>query len=277
MAGYAHPEVLVDSHWVADHLQDPNVRIIDTHIDPTTYEAGHIPGAVFWNGFTTILQPDLHVSFSTTAVEELLSRSGITPTTTVVAYSDHPAIAPWVFWFFRTFGHQDVRVLNGGRKKWLAEGRPLTTEVPVITPAAYPVPNPDPSLRVLLDDVRAAIHNQAQTLIDTRTPQEYRGEWFMLEPPQGSERAGHIPGARHIYYESALNTDGTFKSAEELSAFYTGQGVSPTQDVITYCAIGIRAAHTWFVLKYLLGYPQVRSYDASWNEWGRLPDTPIEK
>ena len=276
MVQYAHPEVLVDSQWVAEHLSDRNIRIIDAHINPETYDAGHIPGAVFWNGFTTILQPDYRVNFDKGAVEALLSRSGIGNDTTIIVYSDHPAIAPWVLWYMKVFGHSDVRVLNGGRKKWLAEGRPLTTDLPVIAATSYTAKDPDPNLRALQDQVRAAMGQRDHVLVDVRTPQEYRGEWFMLEPPKGAERAGHIPGAVHLYYESALNADGTFRPADELSAIYENRGITPDREAITYCAIGIRSAHTWFVLQYLLDYPRVRSYDGSWNEWGRLSDTPVE-
>ena len=277
MTNYAHPEVLVDTQWVADHLNDPKVRLLDVQLDPAAYNAGHVPGAVVWSGIGTILQPDYRVNFDKAAFEALCVRSGIANDSTVVASSDHSAIAPWVFWYFRLFGHGDVRVMNGGRKKWLEEGRPLSTETPTVTATVYVAQAPDLSARALQTHVRAAIDATDTVLVDTRRLEEYRGELFMLAPPQGSERAGHIPGATYLYYEDALNPDGTFKSPADLTALYGDKGITREKDAITYCAVGIRAAHTWFVLKYLLGYPHVRSYDGSWNEWGRLADTPIEK
>jgi thiosulfate/3-mercaptopyruvate sulfurtransferase len=276
MTNYEHPEVLVDTQWVADHLNDPKVRLLDVHLDSTAYNAGHIPGALFWNAVGTLLRPDFRSIMEKAAVEALCSRSGIAHDTTVVAYGDFSAFGPWVFWYLKMFGHRDVRVLNGSRKKWVAEGRPLSTEVPVITATPYVAQPPDFTPRALQADVRAAIGSSGTVLIDTRRIAEYRGELFMMEPPKENERAGHIPGAAYLYYEDALNPDGTFKSLADLAALYEGKGITREKDAITYCAVGIRAAHTWFVLKYLLDYPHVRSYDGSWNEWGRLADTPVE-
>ena len=277
MEQYAHPEVLVETEWVAEHLDDPKVRIIDTHIDPTSYEAGHIPGAVFWNGFETLLKPDWRINFDKDSIEELFSRSGIANDTTVIAYSDHNALAPWAFWFLKSIGHSDVRVLNGGRKKWIAGGHALSTDKPTVATATYTAQDPNPDLRALQEKVLAAVGQDNQVLLDVRTPEEYRGELFVLKPAQGTERAGHIPGAIHLYYEEALNEDDTFKSTDELATLFAHQGVTADKETITYCAVGMRSAHTWFVLTQLLGYQQVRSFDASWNVWGRLPDTPVEK
>jgi thiosulfate/3-mercaptopyruvate sulfurtransferase len=277
MKDYAHPEVLVDTQWVVEHLNDPKVRIVDTHIDPAMYESGHIPGAVLWNGVETLLTSDWRINFDKKSVEDLCGRSGIDNDTTVIAYSDHNAFAPWVFWFLKSVGHADVRVLNGGRKKWIADGHALTTELPTVSAATYIAHDPNPDLRALQERVRAAVGKENHVLLDVRTPEEYRGELFLLEPPQETERAGHIPGATHLYYEAALNEDDTFKSADALAALYADQGITADKETITYCAVGIRSAHTWFVLTQLLGYPYVRSFDASWNLWGRLPDTPIER
>jgi thiosulfate/3-mercaptopyruvate sulfurtransferase len=257
---YAHPEVLVETEWVAKHLHDPKVRLVEVDMDATAYDSGHIPGAVFWNGFTTILQPD----------------SGIANDTTVVIYGNHNAIAPIIFWFLKIFGHDDVRVMNGSRKKWLVEERPLLTETPSITTTTYTAQAHNYSIRALQEQVQASIGKSDRVLVDVRTPEEYRGEWFSTKPPEGTERAGHIPGAVHIPYESALNEDETFKSAEELYALYSSKGVTSDKEVITYCTIGGRSSHTWFVLKYLLGYENVRNYDGSWNEWGNQSDTPVE-
>jgi thiosulfate/3-mercaptopyruvate sulfurtransferase len=272
---YAHPEVLVDTQWVAEHLSDRKVRVIETDMDMTAYNSGHIPGAVFWNAFTTFMQPDYRFNFEYKALSELLARSGIANDTTIIIYSNHNAGANCAFWFLKVFGHNDVRVMNGGRKKWLLEERPLSTETPIITPTIYTLKNFDTSIQALAEQVKAAI-NTDSALVDVRTHQEYCGELFMMKPPEKTERAGHIKSAIHLSYELALNEDDTFKSAEELYALYGSKGITPNKEVITYCAFGARSSHTWFVLKYLLGYENVRNYDGSWNEWSRLPDTQVE-
>lgn len=277
MTDYAHPEVLVGTQWVADHLNDPKVRILEIDLAPTAYNAGHIPGAVFWSAIGTGLQADFRTVTDKAAVEALCSRSGIANDTTVVAYGEFVAFNAWIYWYLKIYGHSDVRVFNGNRKKWVDEGRPLSTETPVIPPTTYVAQAPNFSTRALLNDVRTAVGKQDTVLIDTRRIEEYRGEQFILEPPKDNERGGHIPGATYVYYEDVLNADGTFKSRDEIETLYRNKGITPDKQTITYCAVGIRASHTWFVLQQLLGYPQVRSYDGSWNEWGRLADTPIEK
>lgn len=276
MTNYAHPEALVDPRWVAEHLSHPRVRIVDAHYDPAAYQAGHIPGAVLWSAIGTVLSPDWQVDFARESVEGLCGRSGIDNDTTVVVYSDHNAIAPWVFWFLKSVGHADVRVLDGGRGKWVADGHALTIDVPTVAPRNYTAREPDAALRALANRVRAAIGREDCVLLDVRSAEEYRGEVFLQAPPQDGERAGHLPGAVHLDYAVALNADDTFKSADELAAVYGSLGVTADKETITYCAVGVRSAHSWFVLTQLLGYPQVRSFDGSWNLWSRLPDTPVE-
>ena len=278
MTRHANPDALVTTEWLAEHLDDPQVRLLDIGLGPSSYADGHIPGAISWDGFATLLGEGSAQNLDASAMATLLGQSGISNDSTIVVHADHNAVAPWVFWFLKTVGHDDVRVLDGGRAKWVAEGRPLTTDVPNIDPTSYAAASLEPSERAYIDQVRAAVGSNNQVLVDVRTPEEYRGEIFLqgLPSSDGSERAGHIPGAVHLYYEEALNEDGTFKPADELAALYANHGITPDKQAITYCAIGIRSAHTWFVLSELLGYPDVRSYDRSWNEWGRLPDTPVE-
>ncbi|MCP6760521.1 MAG: sulfurtransferase [Fischerella sp. CENA71] len=276
MISYAHPEVIVDTQWVVDHLSDRNVRIIEAGMNPQLYNSGHIPGAVFWNMITDLLLSDYRTNFDPTAWEKLLSRSGITNNTTVITYSDFPALEVSLFWLFKIFGHRDVRVLNGCRRKWVAEDRPLTTALPTIVPTHYQIQASDASSRIFCHQVQESIGKENSVLVDVRTPQEYSGEWFTIQPPQGKERGGHILGAVHVCYDLAMNEDDTFKSFKDLQALYKSKGITPDKNVITYCAVGARSAHTWFVLKYLLGYPNVQNYDGSWTEWSQLPNMPIE-
>jgi len=230
-----------------------------------------------WQAYSDLLKPDMRVNDDVKAAEELFGRSGIASDSTVVIYGNSLSAPALAFWYLKMFGHEDVRLLNGYRKKWVAEGRPLTTEAPAVRPTSYRARPPDARMRALRADVEAAIGRNEAALVDTRRVQEYTGEWFASKAPEGAERGGHVPGARHIYFERALNDDGTFKAADELRALYSAEGVTPDKATITYCTLGWRAGHTWLVLKYLLGYPHVRNYDGSWNEWGRLADTPIER
>ena len=275
MTAYARPEVLIDTQWLAEHLNDSNLRVVEVDMNPDTYQNARIPGAVFWNVFTDLLRPDLHQNLDEIAIEKLLSRSGITNEMTVVAYGSYPGTGAWIFWLLKSFGHQDVRVLDGGYSKWIAEGRPIAAEFSTFAPTEYQAKRLNADLRVLHEEVRESLDRSDRLTLDVRTDREYRGELFLMQPPEATERAGHIPSSVHIEHTRALNEDGTFKSFDELQALYRSQGVTPDKEVFPYCAIGARSGCTWFVLKCLLGYPKVRNYDGSWNEWSRLPDAPI--
>lgn len=276
MLAYAHPEVLVGTQWLADHLDDSNLKIVEIDVNPTNYDSGHIPRAVFWNGLATIINPDYCTNLDKKACEALFSGLGISNNTSVILYSAVPSLPPWGFWFLKLFGHQDVRILNGGRKKWLAEGRELSQVTPTLSPVQYFARDPQSYLIVGLEEVKGAIGRQDYVIIDVRTQKEYDGETFIYNPPQGTERAGHIPRAIHLYYESAMNEDGTFKPTAELEGLYQSNGVTRDKTTIPYCAFGGRASHTWFVLKYLLGYPDVRPYPAGWVEWSKQPDLLVD-
>lgn len=277
MISNTNSEIVVDTQWLADRQDDPNLRIVEVEMSPERYHNAHIPGAVFWNILTDLLLPDLRMNLAPSAIEKLLSHSGITNETTVVAYGSYPGTGAWIFWLLKLFGHSDIRVLNGGHQKWIAQGHPVTAELSTFAPVKYQAKPLDASLRVLSEEVYAAIDRPDQVLLDVRTLPEYQGEHFLMKPPEGTEKAGHIPGAVHIEHTLTLNEDGTFKSLNELQALYTSKGITPDKEVFPYCAIGGRSAYTWFVLKHLLGYPNVRNYDGSWNEWSRLSDVPIEK
>mgnify|MGYP000143717646 FL=1 len=277
MSDYAHPEVLVDTQWLLEHLHDPAVRVVEVNMSSESYQDARIPGAVFWNIFTDLLNPDLSMNLDPSAIAKLLSRSGISSETTVVAYGSYADAGAWIFWFLKTIGHERVAVLNGGHQKWVAEGHPVGSEFSSFPATDYQAKSLDSSLRVLQPEIQASVATpqEERTLLDARTPQEYRGEIFMMKPPEGTERAGHIPGAINIEHILALNEDGTFKSVAALNALYKARGITADKEVFTYCAIGARSACTWFVLKYLLGYPHVRNYDGSWNEWSRLPQSIV--
>ena len=269
--------IVVDAAWVAAHQDDPQVRLIEVGDDPLAYAGGHLPGAVFWDVYSTFLQPDLRTQDDPAAVARLFGAAGLTPATRIICYGRHPAMAAWGVWYLQLWGHRAAAVLDGGVAAWTAAGYPLRRDEPAPAPTAYPVDGPDPALRVDLPAVWAALGQPGTVLVDVRSPGEYRGEWFVTGPPGEGERGGHLPGAVYLYFRDAVAEDGTFRPPDALRALYTGAGITPDQEVIVYCMVGMRAAHTWFVLKHLLGYPHVRPYDLSWNEWGRHPAVPVER
>lgn len=281
MGTYAHPEVLVETAWVADHLHDPNVRLVESNEDILLYNTGHIPGAVKIDWTTDLNDPVLRDYLDKERFEQLMAAKGISNATTVVLYGDkHNWWATYAMWVFKLFGHKDVRILNGGRAKWVAEGRELTKDSPAYPPATYVAEErDDATIRAFRDQVLAHIKTSGTALVDVRSPQEFTGEKLHMPeyPQEGTLRAGHIPTAVNIPWATAVNEDSTFKSREELERIYGGKGITPEKDVVAYCRIGERSSHTWFVLTYLLGYPQVRNYDGSWTEWGNAVGVPIEK
>ncbi|MCC6164514.1 MAG: sulfurtransferase [Acidobacteria bacterium] len=281
--GYAHPEALVSTEWLAAHLTDPGVRVIESNEDPLVYPSGHIPGAVQIDWTTDLNDPLTRDYIDAGAFAALMARSGITPDTTVVLYGDRNNWwACYAFWVFQLFGHANARILDGGRLKWEKEGRTLTRAVPAHAPTAYPVPSArqDGAHRAFRDQVLR--HSEAGgQLVDVRSPDEYTGaKLHMPEYPQeGAMRGGHIPGAKSVPWARAINPDdGTFRTAEELKAIYLGEKhLDPSKETIAYCRIGERSSHTWFTLKYLLGFDNIRNYDGSWTEWGNLVGVPVAK
>jgi thiosulfate/3-mercaptopyruvate sulfurtransferase len=278
--GYVHPEVLVDADWVEAHLHDPKVRLIEVDVDTNAYEQGHIPGAVGFNWQKELQDQTIRAPLSQAHLEELMSRAGVSNDTTIVLYGDNNNwFAAWALWILKYYRHQDVRLLDGGRVKWVADKRELTTEVPSYPSTTYHAQSPDAAIRALRDQILAQLGRSDITLVDVRSPAEYSGELLAPAhlPQEGAQRGGHIPGAANIPWSQAVREDGTFKSADELRSLYEGKGVTANKEVIAYCRIGERSSHTWFVLHYLLGYPEVRNYDGSWTEWGSLIGVPIEK
>ncbi len=276
---YAHPEVLVETEWLAGKLSDPSLRIAEVDVDTAAYDLGHIPGAIGWSWNTQLCDTLRRDILPQEQLEALLSKAGVTPDTTIVLYGDsNNWFAAWAFWQFKIYGHKDVRILNGGRKKWIAEGRELSTEAPSYPATQYKAQAADLSLRAFLPQVQESVKNHAASLVDVRSPQEFTGE--ILAPPglpETCQRGGHIPGARNVPWGKACNEDGTFKSFDELQALYGAEGVNESRPTIAYCRIGERSSHTWFVLKYLLGLPNVINYDGSWTEWGNLVGAPVER
>jgi thiosulfate/3-mercaptopyruvate sulfurtransferase len=278
--GYAHPEVLVDADWVEAHLHDPKVRLIEVDVDTTAYEQGHIPGAVGFNWQKELQDQVVRAPVNQAQLELLLSRAGVSNDTTIVLYGDNNNwFAAWALWILKYYGHQDVRLLDGGRVKWVADKRELTTTVPSYEQTGYHASAPEEDIRAYRDYILTQMNKQGFAMVDVRSPGEYSGELLAPAnlPQEGAQRGGHIPGAANIPWSQAVNADGTFKSADELRALYGGKGVTEDKEVVAYCRIGERSSHTWYVLHYLLGYPHVRNYDGSWTEWGSLIGAPIEK
>lgn len=280
MSGYAHPEVLVDTQWVAEHLAAPKVRVIEVGYDLSNYTSGHIPGAVGW-AWSTDFQHHLRKDLPDKGgMDDLLARLGIETDTTILVYGTRRnGYATFALWLLKIHGHRDVRVMNGNREKCISEGRTLMTETPTVKPTRYSAREPDWSIRALRDRVIDSIGRPGHILVDVRTPEEYHGQLWdgWKYQAEASQRGGHIPGAVNIPWDMTLNEDGTFKSVEELQTLYSNYGVTSDKEVILYCIVGGRSNHTWFVLTYLLGYPKVRLYDGSWAEWSTLIGVPIEK
>ena len=277
--GYATDNALVDSDWALAHLKDPNVRVVEVDVDTTAYSQGHIPGAVGWDWTSQLSDGVRRDLASRDDFSTLLSDSGIGPDTTIVLYGDNNNwFAAFAYWQLKLFGHDDVRILNGGRKYWLDNGLPITTDEPSPTPTRYQLSERDDTLRAFRDDLLPRLGDPGLALVDVRSPAEFNGE--IIAPPGLSEtaqRAGRIPGAVSVPWAQTVREDGTFKSPDELRALYEAKGVTPDKDIVAYCRIGERSSHSWFVLHELLGYRRVRNYDGSWTEWGSLIGVPIEK
>lgn len=280
MNEYAFPEMLVETDWVAKRTEDPTVRLVESDEDALLYETGHIPGAVKVDWFTTLQAPVIRDFLSQEAFEQLCSRLGISNDTTVIFYGDkNNWFACYALWLFEYYGHPKVRIMNGGRLKWTQENRSLTKDVTAYSPTQYKSKAPRVEIRAYRDDVFRQIDHRLP-LVDVRSPQEYSGELLHMPnyPQEGAQRGGHIRGAVNIPWAQAVVPEtGTFRPVAELEKLYASKGVSSDKEVIAYCRIGERSSHTWFVLKYLLGYPFVRNYDGSWTEWGNLVGAPIEK
>ncbi len=280
--GYAHPEMLVTTDWVAEHLTDPSVRIVESNEDSLLYPSGHITNAVEVDWIRDLNNPVIRDYLDTKGFQYLMSRSGITPDTTVVFYGDkNNWWAAYALWVFQLFGHTKARVMDGGRLKWQQESREFTRNAPQFSSTHYPERKRDDRRnRAFRDDVLKHTSHM-RPLVDVRSPEEYRGERLHMEgyPNEGALRGGHIPGARSIPWSRAIRPDnGTFKTADELRAIYAEENrLKPDDDIVVYCRIGERSSHTWFVLTYLLGYKKVRNYDGSWTEWGNLVNVPVEK
>jgi thiosulfate/3-mercaptopyruvate sulfurtransferase len=278
--GYAHPEVLVDTAWLNDHLGNPSVRVVEVSEDVTLYGQGHIPGAIHFNWQTQLQDRVRRDWVNREQFEHLLGSHGISNDTTVVLYGDkNNWFATYTFWLFKMYGVERVKVLNGGRGKWIVEGRPLPMETLSYTATLFRATGPDVTIRAFRDQVLERVGTPGTALVDVRSPQEYSGELIAMPayPQEGAQRGGHIPTAQSIPWGQNVREDGTFKTCEDLARLYEAEGITRDKEVIVYCRIGERSSLTWFTLHYLLGYPQVRNYDGSWTEWGSLVGVPIEK
>jgi thiosulfate/3-mercaptopyruvate sulfurtransferase len=278
MSGYANPNSLVSTEWVEKNADGDKVVLVEVDVDTNAYDEGHVPGAVGWNWKTDLADQARRDILGLSEFEKLMGGSGIGNHTAVVLYGDsNNWFAAWAFWQLKIYGHQDVRIMNGGRRKWIEEGRKIVKTATKIKPTSYKSTALNQELRALLPQVKAAVKGKEAALVDVRSPEEFTGKLLAPEGlPETCQRGGHIPGARCVPWSLTCNEDGTFKTAEELSALYAEKGVTRDKEVIAYCRIGERSSHSWFVLKHLLGYPNVKNYDGSWTEWGNLVGAPIE-
>ena len=281
MAQPAHPESIVSTQWVADNLGGENIVLVEVDVDTEAYEQGHVPGAVGWNWTSQLNDTLTRDILSKEQLEALLGASGIDRETTVVLYGDNNNwFATYAFWQLKMYGHPDLKIMDGGRQKWMDEGRELTADAPDIQTASYAASDPDTSIRATRDYVLGVASTSNNVgLVDVRAPDEFNGTLLAPAnlPQEGSQRGGHIPGAANIPWASAVAEDGTFKTVEELREIYGGKGIGGDSEIIAYCRIGERSSHTWFVLSQILGYGKVRNYDGSWTEYGSIVGAPIER
>jgi thiosulfate/3-mercaptopyruvate sulfurtransferase len=280
MAVDVESQFLVTTDWLAERLTEPGIVVAEVDENPDLYEEGHIPGAVKLHWRDDLQDPLIRDVVSKEAFERLLGERGIANDTTVVLYGDkNNWFAAYAYWYLKIYGHEDVRLLDGGRQKWIEEGRDFTTDRPSPTPTQYKAKDRDESIRIRRDEVLAGLGAEGIALVDVRSPQEYAGD--LLAPPgyeqEGASRGGHIPGAQSIPWATAVRDDGTFKSIDDLREMYSSKGITEDKEIRAYCRIGERSAHTWFVLRELLGYENVKNYDGSWTEWGNLVEVPIER
>ena len=279
VSGYAKEDVLISAEWAQQHLDDPNVRFVEVDVDTAAYEQAHIPGAVGWDWTSQLSDGIRRDVASREEMSRLLSESGIGPDTHIVLYGDNNNwFAAWAYWQLKLHGWERLSILNGGRRYWLDNGLPLSVDPPTYEPTGIELTEPSNELRAFRDDVMARLGDPGATLVDVRSPAEFSGE--VIAPPgmtETAQRGGHIPGAQSIPWAQTVREDGTFKDADALRALYEPKGVTPDKDVIAYCRIGERSSHSWFVLRELLGYPNVRNYDGSWTEWGSMVNVPIER